>query len=163
MKGQDSSPFDHEFYNSLAQLQPSSQFKWYQTAIVALGALNYPEEIPKLYSLLLDRYIPKGSRLNETRKIREGLTKLCGIMGAAKAGSSLRQLATAIPPELIELTHYRHHGDEIQRASDTQEMAIERGRNMHSLIYDNIPEYDERKTLHASPDYYYIVTGKFVN
>lgn len=81
------SPFDEEFYSVLADLQPSSTFKWYQTAIVALGALNYPEEIPRLYELLLNAYIPKEDHLKETRKIREGLTKACGIMGAAKVFS----------------------------------------------------------------------------
>ncbi|KAL2821326.1 hypothetical protein BDW59DRAFT_164209 [Aspergillus cavernicola] len=65
------SPFVAEFYNSLAQLQPSSHLKWYQTAIVALGAPYYPEEIPTLYKLLLERYIPKESQFNETQKIRE--------------------------------------------------------------------------------------------
>ncbi len=78
------STFDEEFYSSLAELQPSSMFKWHQTAIVALGALNYPEEIPKLYKLLLDVYIPEENQLKETRRIREGLTKACGVMGAAK-------------------------------------------------------------------------------
>ncbi|OJJ06483.1 hypothetical protein ASPVEDRAFT_875524 [Aspergillus versicolor CBS 583.65] len=144
-----SSPFDEEFYSLLAELQPSSSFKWYQTAIVALGALNYPEEIPKLYKILLDAYIPKEIWLEETRKIREGLTKACGIMGAAKTGSSLRQLATAIPPELMESTYHR--------AGDTQETAFKRGRKMFFQIYGNIPGYDEGKTLHASPDYYHIV------
>lgn len=82
------SPFDEEFYSVLAELQPSSTFKWYQTAIVALGALNYPEEIPRLYTILLNGDIPKENQLEETRKIREGLTKACGIMGAAKVFSS---------------------------------------------------------------------------
>lgn len=57
------------------------------TAVVALGALNYPEEIPKLYRLLLDAYIPEAEQKSETGKIREALTKLCGIMGAAKVST----------------------------------------------------------------------------
>lgn len=84
MAGTRVSPFDREFWMSLSETQPSSRFKWYQTAIMALGALNYPEEIPNVYNLLLEKYILKESQFQETQKIREGLTKLCGIMGAAK-------------------------------------------------------------------------------
>jgi hypothetical protein len=79
------SQFNAEFYRSLADVGKSStQFKWYLTAIVALGALNYPEEIPNLYKHLLEVYIPEPDRFEETKKIREGLTKVSGIMGAAK-------------------------------------------------------------------------------
>lgn len=79
---------DVNFYHSLAATAKSApRFKWYMTAVVALGALNYPEEVPKLYRLLLDAYIPKAEHKSETTKIREALTKVCGIMGAAKVSS----------------------------------------------------------------------------
>lgn len=81
--------FDVDFYHSLAATGKSAaRVKWYRTAIVALGALNYPEEIPKLYQLLLTSYIPEADQQLETGKIRESLTKVCGIMGAAKVSSS---------------------------------------------------------------------------
>lgn len=77
---------DSGFIASLAECgKPAeSTFRWYLTAIVALGALNYPEEIPGFYRHLLDQYIPEPEQRQETRKILEGLTKVCGIQGAAK-------------------------------------------------------------------------------
>lgn len=60
------------------------RLKWYLTTIIALGGMNYPELVPELYPILLKTYIPEKEQWNETRKIREGLTKVCGIWGAAK-------------------------------------------------------------------------------
>lgn len=80
-----SNPFDPILYQTLVGIGKSApRLKWYLTAIVALGALNYPEEIPKLYALLLSDQIPKPERKSETSKMREALTKVCGIQGAAK-------------------------------------------------------------------------------
>ncbi|KAF4762130.1 hypothetical protein HAV15_008013 [Penicillium sp. str.  len=146
--------FDVDFYHSLAATGKSAaRVKWYRTAIVALGALNYPEEIPKLYQLLLTSYIPEADQQLETGKIRESLTKVCGIMGAAKTGSALRALATATPSELMDSTYHRE--------GDTSKEAIRRGRELFSQIYERIPGYDLSKTLEASPDYYHIVTELF--
>ena len=80
------SHLDHEFIASLAETGAASgpQFPWYRGAVVALGALNYPEEIPALYLHLLERWIPEVDQKAETRKILEGLTKASGIVGAAK-------------------------------------------------------------------------------
>ena len=77
---------DAEFISSIAEVGAPAfpRFKWYLTAIVALGALNYPEEIPGLYRHLLQNYIPEAEQKSETKKILEGLTKVCGIQGAAK-------------------------------------------------------------------------------
>ncbi|KAJ5669899.1 uncharacterized protein N7477_005262 [Penicillium maclennaniae] len=145
-------PFDVNLYHSLTAIgRLAPRLKWYLTAVVALGALNYPEEIPKLYTLLLSDHIPKPDQKSETSKMREGLTKVCGIHGAAKTGSALRALATATPPELADSTYHR--------AGDTREEAIRRGAENYSSIYDNIPGYDSDKTLNASPDYYHIVRG----
>lgn len=80
---------DNDFIDSLAELgKPYPRLKWYATAIVALSAINYPEEIPNFYSRLLEVHIPEAEKFNETRKIKEALTKVCGIQGAAKVGSS---------------------------------------------------------------------------
>lgn len=77
---------DHDFISSLAETgaEAGSKYPWYRGAIVALGALNYPEEIPGLYLHLLDKWIPEQDQKTETRKILEGLTKASGIVGAAK-------------------------------------------------------------------------------
>ena len=76
---------DDQFLEELAALaKPYPRYKWYLSTMVALGAMNYPEEIPHLYKRLLDSYISKDQQLSETRKIREAFTKLCGIQGAAK-------------------------------------------------------------------------------
>ncbi len=80
---------DNDFIESLAEsgkLYPN--FKWYLGAVVALSAVNYSEEIPTLYARLLEQYIPKDDQFNETRKIKEALTKVCGIQGAAKVSCS---------------------------------------------------------------------------
>ncbi len=83
------SKLDPAFIAEVAEIgQPiSPKFQWYLTAVVGLGALNYPEEIPGLYVHLLENYIPESEHKSATRKIREGLTKVCGIQGAAKVGS----------------------------------------------------------------------------
>jgi hypothetical protein len=76
---------DDQFLEELAALAaPHPKYKWYLSTLVALGAMNYPEEIPSLYERLLASYIPEDEQLSETRKFREAFTKLCGIQGAAK-------------------------------------------------------------------------------
>lgn len=66
------------------KLRSDSKLKWYITAIIALAGMNYAELIPDLYTTLLSDFIPVPNQFAETRKIREGLTKCCGIWGAAK-------------------------------------------------------------------------------
>jgi hypothetical protein len=78
-----------EFLKHLEEIhnQNSSQpprLKWYLTTIIALGGMNYPELIPEIYPILLRDHISEKEHESETRKIREGLTKVCGIWGAAK-------------------------------------------------------------------------------
>jgi hypothetical protein len=72
--------------------------------MVALGAMNYPEEIPNLYTRLLASYIPKEEQFSETRKIREAFTKLCGIQGAAKVECHDFSFFTTIFTTETELT-----------------------------------------------------------
>jgi hypothetical protein len=92
-----SAVLDREFLRHLAEIldqasgQQTPRLKWYLTTIIAFGGMNYPELIPELYDILLKEYIPQEEQMQETRKIREGLTKLCGIWGAAKVCTSLRQ------------------------------------------------------------------------
>lgn len=83
------STLDQEFYQQLAKLaEPYPRFKWYITTIVALSALNYPEEIGPLYTQLLEKYIAPENQFEETRKIKEALVKACGLHGAAKVSPS---------------------------------------------------------------------------
>ncbi|KAE8383906.1 hypothetical protein BDV26DRAFT_299337 [Aspergillus bertholletiae] len=147
-----SKSFDKEFYRELAATS-HSPFKWYMTVTVALGAINYPEEISKLNDLLLKEIIPQSEQLNELRKIREGLTKVCGIMGAAKTGSALRALADTTPAELMDSTYYRQ--------DDDPQKAVRRGNEFFDRIYDSVPGHNKMKTLEASPDYYYITQELF--
>ncbi|KIW88137.1 uncharacterized protein Z519_11248 [Cladophialophora bantiana CBS 173.52] len=83
------------------------RLKWYITAIIAFGGMNYAELIPELYKIVLGTYVADEDQMSETRKIREALTKVCGIWGAAKTGTSLRQLLTATPEYLQESKCYR--------------------------------------------------------
>jgi hypothetical protein len=79
---------DDAFLQSLADITaPYPRFKWYMSAIVGLAAMNYSEEIPALYTTLLKSHIPKSEHFAETRKIREALTKMCGIHGAARVST----------------------------------------------------------------------------
>ncbi|CAM1510710.1 Fc.00g010450.m01.CDS01 [Cosmosporella sp. VM-42] len=140
---------DEEFIDSLAELgKPFPRFKWYLTVIVAQAALNYPEEIPSFYTILLKKYILEDKKFEETRKIREALTKMCGIQGAAKTGNALRALASAVPQDLRDSTNYREH--------DIAEIAIPRGRALHERIYGPNVDYDNSATISASPDYFHI-------
>lgn len=78
---------DHDFIRQLAALgEPHPRFQWYIGAIVALSALNYPEEIGPMYTHLLEKYIAPDDHYKQTRKIKEALVKACGLHGAAKVG-----------------------------------------------------------------------------
>lgn len=167
---------DDQFLKELASLAaPYPRYKWYLSAMVALGAMNYPEEIPNLYTRLLASYIPKEEQFSETRKIREAFTKLCGIQGAAKVechcfsfhfkftvekeltkkktGSALRNLYNATPKDLLDPTRYRKN--------DTDEIAFARGEEFHKRIYGPNPSYEDNANNLAAPDYHYIVRSKY--
>ncbi|CAL5867826.1 uncharacterized protein PFLUO_LOCUS2047 [Penicillium psychrofluorescens] len=145
---------DDQFLKELASLAaPYPRYKWYLSAMVALGAMNYPEEIPNLYTRLLASYIPKEEQFSETRKIREAFTKLCGIQGAAKTGSALRNLYNATPKDLLDPTRYRKN--------DTDEIAFARGEEFHKRIYGPNPSYEDNANNLAAPDYHYIVRNYF--
>jgi hypothetical protein len=78
---------DEKFYSELARIEssvPNNRLRWYLSAVGCLAGLNYSEEIPPLYQVLLKSYIHKDRQLEETRIIREGITKAIGVIGAAK-------------------------------------------------------------------------------
>ena len=68
--------------------EPYPPFIWYITTIVALSALNYPEEIGPLYTQLLEKYIAPENQFEETRKIKKALIKACGLHGTARVSPS---------------------------------------------------------------------------
>ncbi|KIW19195.1 hypothetical protein PV08_03489 [Exophiala spinifera] len=154
-----STVLDHDFLKHLAAIHdhaPGHQpprLKWYLTTIIAFGGMNYPELIPELYQILLREHIHEEEQMQETRKIREGLTKICGIWGAAKTGSATRQLSKATPPRLKDPTVYR--------SREPQEVAFKRGQEMLDQIYKRIPGYDMSLVSEASPDYGWIVNNLF--
>ncbi|KAI9752417.1 MAG: hypothetical protein M4579_005641 [Chaenotheca gracillima] len=145
---------DDDFVRELASRgKQYPRCKWYFTALVALGAMNYPEEIPDLYRRLLESYIAPEEHMSETRKMREAFTKLCGIQGAAKTGTALRQLSIATPEELRDPVRYREN--------DTDEEAFARGKRFHQAIYGPNPNYNPTANAVAAPDYNYIVRNYF--
>lgn len=50
--------------------------------------------------------------------------------------------------------------DTCYRRNETFEEAAKRGRTLHTKIYSRNPTFDDKKTLRAAPDYYWIVTSK---
>lgn len=95
---------DETFYLDLASIEasvPNNRMRWYLSAVACLAGLNYSEEIPPLYQALLKSYIPKDRQFEETRIIREGITKAVGVIGAAKVMKTPN----------MELRTNRHHHD----------------------------------------------------
>lgn len=76
-----------DFLAKVDRLEPAEKITWYMCVIINLGALNYPDVIPEVWSHIESRFFPALShdeRFQATQKFREGLIKSCGIMGAAK-------------------------------------------------------------------------------
>ncbi|QKX55724.1 uncharacterized protein TRUGW13939_02821 [Talaromyces rugulosus] len=151
------STLDHDFIQQLAALgTPYPRLKWYIGAIVALSALNYPEEIGPLYTCLLDKYIAPDDHYEQTRKIKEALVKACGLHGAAKTGNAMRALYAVTPAHLIDKTCYREND-----VDDTA--AYARGDEFLKSLYPDVPDLNTeddfvRKT---SPDYFHVVSRLF--
>lgn len=101
-----STTLDRKFLDHLVaihsrQSSGAGRLKWYITAVISLAGMNYAELIPELYTTLLSSYIPIQDHVNETRKIREALTKVCGIWGAAKVcrAHPFEPFCTCLGPE----------------------------------------------------------------
>ncbi|KAI0131933.1 hypothetical protein BJ170DRAFT_611810 [Xylariales sp. AK1849] len=151
------SRLDREFVQSLADLQkPGFRVKWYLGAIVVLGAINYSEEIPNLYRLLLEKYIEEKDHYEETRKIKEATTKVCGIHGAAKTGTAIRAFFEATPDHLRDSTCYRDN-------DDPEPIPYQRGETFVKSIYVQNPNINtnEDYVRKCSPDYFHIVSKYF--
>lgn len=96
-----------EFVSSLARIGTDiPDFRWYLSAIVFLGAANYPEHIPYLYQQLLKHHIHEEEHFEATKALRESFTKASAIMGAARVTSSPWPKLTALPRSLLPpITH----------------------------------------------------------
>ncbi|KAL3481299.1 hypothetical protein BJX99DRAFT_253602 [Aspergillus californicus] len=151
------SKLDPDLVEQLAALGgPHPRLKWYITAVVALAALNYPEEIGPLYKRLLNDYIPPGDHVVQTRKIKEALVKAAGLHGAAKTGNAMRELYLATPAHLIDKTCYREN----DLGADA---AYARGDAFLKSIYRDVPDLntEDDYVRKCSPDYFHLVSRLF--
>lgn len=122
--------------------------------IVGLSSLNYADVIPQVYSHLdmkLLSSLSHDERFEALQKIREGLTKSVGIVGAARTGNAMRILANCTPEDLML--------KESPRSQEREETAIKRGNEFFSRVYDRNPLFDVAETERASPDYLFVVKG----
>ncbi|KAJ0415091.1 hypothetical protein BJY00DRAFT_305141 [Aspergillus carlsbadensis] len=145
---------DNDFIQHLADTGSAHpRFKWYITAIVALAALNYPEEIGPLYTRLLEKYIAPDDHVVQTRKIKEALVKAAGLHGAAKTGNAMRALYQVTPAHLVDSTCYR------ESDIDT-EAAHKRGDEFLKSIYRDVPDLNTEDDFvrKCSPDYFFLVS-----
>lgn len=122
--------------------------------IVGLSSLNYADVIPQAYthiSMNLLTSLSQDERFDAVQKVREGLTKSLGIVGAARTGNALRILANCTPKDLML--------KESPRSQESEEKAILRGNEFFSRVYDKNPLFDKAETERASPDYMLVVKG----
>lgn len=122
--------------------------------IVILSSLNYPDIIPQVYEHLDQDLLSKLSeedRFSAVRKLREGLIKSTGIVGAARTGNAMRTLAGCIPAALCE--------KDSPRSQESDDKARERGKAFWTRIYSRNKAFDPEATVRASPDYAFIVRG----
>ena len=132
----------------------SVRLRWYTCVLVGLSSLNYPDVIPQVYSHL-DAHVLSALSLEDrfaaVRKIREGLIKSTGIVGAARTGNAMRTLGSCIPEELRE--------KESPRSQESVEVARQRGLTFWSSIYSQNRAFDPGASVRASPDYAFVVRG----
>jgi len=121
-----------------------------------LSSTNYPDVIPQVYkhldSTILSRTDSIEARKKAINRVREGLIKSTGTVGACRTGNAMRILSDCIPAELREL--------ESPRSKETDEQARERGMKFWRSVYARNPAFDPEASVRASPDYAFIVRGK---
>ncbi|OJJ54517.1 hypothetical protein ASPSYDRAFT_159698 [Aspergillus sydowii CBS 593.65] len=141
------------FFSPAASLPPPTRLRWYICVVVTLSSLNYPDVIPQVYahfdSDLLSIHSPED-RFSAVRKLREGLIKSTGIVGAARTGNAMRTLASCVPRELQEK-------ETSLRSQESDHVARERGKAFWSRIYARNRAFDPGATVRASPDYAFVV------
>ena len=145
------------FEQVLALDNTAKRVRWYMCAIIGASSFNYPDVIPQIYrhfdTEVLSLLRP-AERFAAVRKVREGLIKSTGIVGAARTGNAMRTLSTHIPEELQE--------KDSPRSKESEEVARKRGREFWLNIYARNPAFDPEASVKASPDYAFVIRGESV-
>ena len=129
--------------------------RWYMCLIITLSSLNYPEVIPQVYehfSTTLLAELPPEERFTAVKRVREGLIKSTGIVGAARTGNAMRTLSKCVPDEYRE--------EDSPRSKESDEVARKRGRKFWLDVYSRNPAFDPEASVRASPDYAFIIRGE---
>lgn len=133
----------------------NDRLRWYMCVLINLSSVNYPDVIPQVYAHLdanvLSALPTDEARRQAINRVREGLIKSTGIVGAARTGNAMRMLSTCVP-EMFRET-------ESLRSKETEETARERGRKFWTNIYARNPAFDPEASVRASPDYAFVVRG----
>lgn len=142
--------------SALAIQDTNERLRWYMCVIITLSSLNYPDVIPQVYAHLDTHTLAKlpdvDSRRKAVTRIREGVIKSTGIVGAARTGNAMRTLSSCVPEELRE--------SESPRSQETEETARKRGKEFWTRIYARNPAFDPNASVRASPDYAFVVRGR---
>jgi hypothetical protein len=143
------------FWEPVFSLSSSSdRLRWYMCVVVALSSLNFPDVIPQVYGHLEANLLSKLSPedcFSYVRRLREGLIKSTGIVGAARTGNAMRTLANCVPEHLRE--------KESPRSKESEEVARTRGKAFWTRIYSRNKAFDPEASVRASPDYAFVVRG----
>lgn len=141
---------------ALDQQEVNDRLRWYMCVMITLSSVNYPDVIPQVYKHLDENVLSKLASDEERKlainRVREGLIKSTGIVGAARTGNAMRTLSDCVPVEL-RIT-------ESMRSKETDEEARARGRKFWANIYARNPAFDPEASVRASPDYAFVVRGK---
>lgn len=121
--------------------------------IITLSSVNYPDIVPQVYAHL-DTHVLSSMESDTARKcainrIREGVIKSTGIVGAGRTGNAMRSLSDCVPEALRET--------ECLRAKESDEEARARGKKFWTNIYARNPAFDPEASVRASPDYAFVV------
>ncbi|KAF2028222.1 hypothetical protein EK21DRAFT_114133 [Setomelanomma holmii] len=142
------------FFQSVSALNDTNdRLRWYMSVHITLSSANYPDVIPGVYNhldtRLLSRLDSQDARKSEINRIREGLIKSTGIVGAVGTGNAMGTLSDRVPESLRET--------ECMRAKESDEEARMRGRKFWTNIYASNPAVDLEASVRVSPDYAFVV------
>ncbi|KAI1853561.1 hypothetical protein JX266_001545 [Neoarthrinium moseri] len=119
---------------------------WYIVAASALAVLNRPDEIPKIYTYVVetgshgaDLSSSPDQQLRVARRMREALIKTSAIGGVPKTINSLLSLKGATPPGMLDEPGYP---SPTGRVKDVYEVpcseVLQRGQTFFDKIYGKI-------------------------
>lgn len=149
--------------DSFFQTLPSTEdvnirLRWYMCVLINLSSMGYPDVIPQIYTHLDDNVLSQlpdtEARRQAMSRVREGLIKSTGVVGAGRTGNAMRTLSSCTPEELRE--------KESPRSKESEEVARKRGKEFWSRIYARNPAFDPGASVRASPDYAFVVRGKCI-